>query len=105
MGVGGADWSRLRPLYRPGDLILVRTGPVPKGMSPYKGPLKVEKVLGHYTFWLSNGQCWSARRMKHWYEPPPATYLELAVLEPEEPQVLRKSSRVNIGVPPSRYKP
>ncbi len=74
-------------------------------MSPYKGSLKVEKVLGRYTFWLSDGQRWSAFRMKHWYEPPPATYLEPAVLEPEEPQALRKSSHANIGVPPSRYKP
>ncbi len=74
-------------------------------MSPYKGPLKVEKVLGHYTFQLSNGQRWSVTHMKRLYKPPPATYLEPAVLEPEEPRVLRKSSCVNIRVPPPRYKP
>ncbi len=49
-------WSRLRLLFRPGDMVLVRAGPVPKGRSPYHGPLKVTHVLGRYTFKLSNGQ-------------------------------------------------
>ncbi len=50
------DWSRLCPLYKLGELVLVHAGPVPKGTSPYKGPLKVEKVLGCYMFMLSDGQ-------------------------------------------------
>ncbi len=99
------EWSRLRQLFRLGELVLVHAGPVPKGISPYKGPLKVEKVLGHYTFHLSDGQRWSARHMKQWYEPPQATYLEPMVIEPEEPQMLRRSPRVNIGIPPIRYRP
>ncbi len=27
-------WSHLQPLFRPGDMVLVRAGPVPKGRSP-----------------------------------------------------------------------
>ncbi len=34
------------PLFHPGELVLVHTGAVLKGDSPYKGPLKAEKVLG-----------------------------------------------------------
>ncbi len=70
-------------------------GPVPKGTSPYKDPLKVDKVLGQYTFMLSNGQRWSACHMKRWLEPLPATYLEQAAMEPEELHVLRKSMHAN----------
>ncbi len=38
------DWSCLRPLFRPGELVLIHAGPVPKGVSPYRGSLKVESV-------------------------------------------------------------
>ncbi len=92
------DCSRLRLLYKPGELVLVRAGPVPKGTSPYKGPLKVEKVLSRYMFMLSDGQCWSACRMKRWYEPP------LTDVQEEQP-ILRRSSQSNIGIPPARYPP
>ncbi len=97
------DWSCLRLLYKPGELVLVRAGPVPEGTSLYKGPLKVERVLGHYTFMLSDGQRWSTCRMKWWYEPLPTTYREPATNVQEEPPILRRSSRLNIGIPPARY--
>ncbi len=99
------DWSHLRPLFCPGELVLIRAGPIPKGASPYKGPLKMEKVLGCYTFMLSDGQRWSTCHMKRWYEPLPTTYLELVTKIQEEPSILRKSSRLNISIPPAHYKP
>ncbi len=82
------DWSRLRPLFHPGELVLVHAGPIPKGATPYKGPLKVEEVLGCYIFVISDGQCWSTCCMKQWYEPPPTTCLELVTGEQKEPLIL-----------------
>ncbi len=99
------DWSHVRLLFRPGELMLIRTGPIPKGALPCRWPLKVEKVLGHCTFMLSDGQCWSTHCMKQWYELLLTTYLEPVAIEPEEPQMLRRSPRVNIGIFPICYKP
>ncbi len=42
----GQNWSKLCPLFHPGEQVLVKAGPVPKGTSPYWGPYTVEKVLG-----------------------------------------------------------
>ncbi len=99
------DWSHLCLLYKPGELVLVHAGPVPKGTSPFKGPLKVEKVLSCYMFMLSDGQHWSAHCMKQWYEPPPTTYMEPATGVQEEPPILHRSFRSNIGIPLARYPP
>ncbi len=57
------QWARLWPLFHPGELVLIRAGPVPKGLSPYRGPYEVKKALRCYTFILSDGQRWSAHRM------------------------------------------
>ncbi len=51
-----ARWARLRPLFRPGEFVLVRNGPVPVGLPSYQGPFEVKEVLGRYTFTLGNGQ-------------------------------------------------
>ncbi len=60
----------MRPLFRPGEQVLIKAGLVPKGTSPYRGPYTIVRVLGRYTFILSDGQCWSARHMKRWiYDP------------------------------------
>ncbi len=48
--------------------MLVKAGPVPKGSSPYRGLYIITKVLGRYTFCLSDGQRWSAHAMKRWYD-------------------------------------
>ncbi len=44
------------------EQVLVRAGPV-----PYHSPYTVVKVLGRYTFVLSDGQRWSAHTMKRWF--------------------------------------
>ncbi len=66
----GQNWNKLCPLFHPGEQVLVKAGPVPKGTSPYRGPYTVEKVLGHYTIVLRDCQRWSARRMKRWHYDP-----------------------------------
>ncbi len=59
----------MRPLFRVGESILVKAGQVPKGSSLYRGPYKVIKILGRYSFRLSDGQKWSTRAMKWWIDP------------------------------------
>ncbi len=61
--------SRPRPLFHMDERVLIKADPVPKGSSLYHGPYTVEEVLSQFTFWLSNGQHWSVRAMKHWWEP------------------------------------
>ncbi len=60
----------MHPLFQPGEQVLVKAGPVPKGTSPYQGPYKVVRALVWYTFVLSDGQCCSARQMKCWIQDP-----------------------------------
>ncbi len=103
-------WNRLRPLFRPGEMVLVRAGPVPKGRSPYRGPLKVVRVLGRYTFELSDGQKWSARQMKRWIDLSAEVPLEMPGIEQEPPRIAergpqRKTTRGTAGKPPDRYTP
>ncbi len=74
--------GKLRPLFRLGEQVLVKAGPVPKGTSPYQGPYMEEKILGRYMFILSDGQHWSTHRMKHWHYDP---LLQTTGIECEEP--------------------
>ncbi len=85
------DLARIRPLYRVGDIVLVKGTPVPKGCSHYQGPLHVMEVLGHFMFQLSDGQRWSVWSMKHYYEPQTkATDVESKL--PPPPAPLRRHS-------------
>ncbi len=34
----GQNWDKLRPLFHPGEQVLVKAGLMPKGTSPYRGP-------------------------------------------------------------------
>ncbi len=58
------DLAHLRPLFRVGECVLVKAGPVPKSSSPYRGPYIITEVLGCYTFHQSDGQRWSTCAMK-----------------------------------------
>ncbi len=78
-------WAHLHLLFRPGELILVCAGPVLKGLSPYQGPYEAKEVLRHYTFLLSDGQCWSACRMQRWIEDP------TLMTEVEAPELIPKA--------------
>ncbi len=46
--VHGQDWSKLhvRPLFHPGEQVLVKAGLVPKVTLLYRGPYTLDKVLG-----------------------------------------------------------
>ncbi len=50
------DLTRIRPLYRIGDMVLVKGTPVAEGCSCYRGPLRIMEVSGHFMFRLSDGQ-------------------------------------------------
>ncbi len=96
------SWSK----FRRGQKVLVRLPWVPKGTSPWKGPLVVRDVLGSFTFRLSDGQVWSARNMKSAIrdpEIPDQWQDEDAPVPPEQPvDTPRRSRRKNKGVPPQR---
>ena len=84
--------------YRVGDKVLARRPSVLKGQSPWSAPLTVTQVLGNWTYHLSDGQTWNARKLRrfiddnvHWTVPG---YVQRSS---------RKSARSNRGVPPARY--
>jgi hypothetical protein len=57
--------------YRLREKVLVKRPPakILKGQSPWYGPLQVVEILGEWTYALSDGQVWSARNMKRYFEP------------------------------------
>ncbi len=60
-----SSWS----LYKVGDLVLVKVPWVPKGNPPWKGPFKVERALGSFSFRLEGGRVWNDgvnAKMEHW---------------------------------------
>ncbi|MCP3668588.1 MAG: transposase family protein [Gammaproteobacteria bacterium] len=59
------SWS----LYNQGDFVFVKMPWVHKGLSPWKRPFTVTKVLGSYIFLLSDGEVWNSRNIKR---VPPA---------------------------------
>ncbi len=58
-----------------GDLVLMQRPQTLKGHSPFVGPFWVNKVLGRYTYLLSNGQKWNLRLLKC-FMPPAVTWSE-----------------------------
>ncbi len=59
-----------------GDLVLTRWPQTLKGRSPFAGPFRVMKVLGWYTYPLSDGQKWNSRLLKR-FVPPATTWSEV----------------------------
>ncbi len=117
------------PLFPTRSYVLARKPHTPKGQSPYRNPMKVERVLGRYTYILSDGQKWSARRLKRYHDPhqqwmgievetevePPPVVPERQPQEevrprprrvpdppPEVRPVPRRSTRQTLGEPPVR---
>jgi hypothetical protein len=79
-----------------GDQVLTKRPQPRKGQSPYTAPMTVEKVLSHYTYQLSDGQVWNARKMRRFYPPlpEPTTSPEDVPAPPVAPQPPRRSGRV-----------
>ncbi len=67
--------------FRKGQKVLVWKPQVLKGHSLFLKPLSVQQVLGNWTYLLTDGKIWNARKLKHYYEPQ----LQWAHLEPAEP--------------------
>ncbi|MCP3666896.1 MAG: DDE-type integrase/transposase/recombinase [Gammaproteobacteria bacterium] len=106
---GQSNRSSKNP-YHVGDSVRVRRPPstVLKGQNPYSEPLKVEKRLGRWKYRLTDGRIWNARRMVR-HRPPNPTDEEIEegfLLIPEAlpplPPTIRKSGRINKGLPPQR---
>ena len=84
-----------------GDTVVVRLPDswVRKGQSPWSRPLNVVQVLERYSYRLSDGNKWNARRIKPWYSP---TTVTCEAARPSSPgQQLRRSTRPRC--PPDRY--
>ncbi|GFS08946.1 hypothetical protein ElyMa_004770800 [Elysia marginata] len=54
---------RCRGPYKVGNKVLARLPHVLKGQSPWSKPLSVIAVLGNWTYRLSDGQVWNARKL------------------------------------------
>ena len=57
--------------FRRGELVRIKLPHVLKGQSPYSEPREVTKVLGYWTYELSDGKVWNARRLKRHVRPEP----------------------------------
>ncbi len=57
-------------------MVLTHRPQTPKGHSPYAGPFRVVKVVGRYSYILSDGQKWNLRLLKC-FVPPTVTWTEL----------------------------
>jgi len=90
----------IRAKYGVGQMVVTRLPHVPKGLSPYGRPLRVQEVLGYHTFMLSDGQKWNSRRLKPW------TRNQVDIEEIQTPPAtidVRRGSRIR--KPPVRYTP
>ncbi len=82
-----------------------------KAHSPFSMPLVIREVLGNWTYLLSDGKVWNARRIKHYYDPALQwATVEVTVAQLEErlaPLLLpfRRSTRITKGFPAQRYTP
>ncbi len=80
-----------------------------KGHSPFSMPLVIREVLGNWTYLLSDGKVWNARRIKHYYDPALQwAAVEVPVTQPEERLALPlqlhcRSTRITKGIPAQRY--
>lgn len=91
---------RFRGPYRVNDMVRVRIPHVPKGLSPFSEPRRIVSVCGNYTYLLSDGQRWNARRLVRHREEPRSIVVER---DDEVKNRPRRSSRKSRGLPPIRY--
>lgn len=90
--------SSSRGPYRVGNRVLARRPQVLKGQSPWTRPLTIVKVLGNWTYQLSDGQIWNARKLRR--------FLDENIQwnnTTNKKQLPRRSARHNRGVPPPRF--
>ncbi len=85
--------------YKLRDVVRVKLPHILKGQSPYSKPLSVTEVLGNWTYRLSDGQKYNARRMRR-FIPPAVLEVETPMIQPEPEILPRRSTRRNFGFPP-----
>ena len=85
--------------YNVGDKVLSKLPHTRKGISPFSDPKTVTEVLGFWTFRLSDGQKWNARKLKPYRQREDTGYL----LEAGGQESPRRSARKTAGFPPQRY--
>ena len=99
--------ARYRGPYQVNDLVRTRLPHVPKGSSPFSPPKRVVEVLGNYTYRLSDGQVWNARRLARHREEPTSIAMEPDSGRPPRRRAThlqpRRSNRRSRGCPPIRY--
>ena len=93
--------------YHVGQKVRVKRPHAPKGQSPWSKPLTVTKALGNWTYELSDGQIWNARRMRNYVEPPtlihtPTQQDSTNLMTNKRFMTPRLSQRQNKGKPPER---
>ena len=64
-------WKDKGARFQPGDRVGTRLPQRDKGLPGYQGPKTVERVLGRYTFILSDGKKWGFRKLTAWPEGYP----------------------------------
>ncbi|MCP3662496.1 MAG: hypothetical protein GY696_08385 [Gammaproteobacteria bacterium] len=103
-------------VYKKGEKVLTKKPHAAIGSSPYSEPKTVERVLGRYTFLLSDGRVWNARKLKP-YRSEGTQPLRPFYMDPSEEQQRRKaqpvpvprsplrcSTRITFGKPPARFR-
>ncbi len=85
--------------FKVGDAVRTKRRHVLKGETPWSEQLRVSRVLGRYTYVLSDGQKWNQRLLKLVVKPLPVV-VEL----PADPP-LRRSTRTTRGRPPRCLSP
>ncbi|GFO08306.1 hypothetical protein PoB_003481100 [Plakobranchus ocellatus] len=95
----GVQGLHSRGPYHVGDRVLARRPQVLKGQSPWSKPLTVLMVLGNWTYRLSDGQTWNARKLRLYLEPEALLLHHHDTAAP----LVRRSQRQNRGVPSARY--
>ena len=86
--------------YKRGEWVRVRRPHVLKGQPPFSKPMTITEVLGNWTYRLSDGQVWNARRLRR--HLPPEAFSDAI---PAPVLSSRRSQRSTKGKPPSRFSP
>ncbi len=94
-----ARFLRCRGPYRAGEKVQHKKMQILKGQAHWSSPLDVTNVLGDFTYELSDGKIWNARRLRHFYaEEQGGRPVQLSDMP-------RRSTRSTRGRPPKRYSP
>ena len=108
-------YTRHRSYFSLGQKVRFKLPHTGKGNSPWSETIyTITKVLGYWTFQLSNGAVWNARKLRPVHDSKPNQPHQLDHPEqnvpahrspPPQPFVPRRSKRPNIGKKPVKFSP